>query len=56
MSLIDRLKRFLAQSSPTGNPEDAVNRSELENETRAVPNGVERRLHERRNARGEPAP
>ena len=51
MSLIDRLKRFLAQSSPTGNPEDAVNRSELENETRNAPNGVERRLHDRRNAR-----
>ena len=51
MSLIDRLKRFLAQSAPTGNPEDAVNRSELENETKTAPGGVERRLHDRRNAR-----
>lgn len=51
MSLIDRLKRFLALSTPTGRPEDAINRSELETETKLVPNGVERRLHDRRIAR-----
>ena len=51
MSLLDRLKRFLAQSVPTGRPEDAINRSELEAETAGAPNGVERRLVDRRSAR-----
>ncbi|GIX39579.1 MAG: hypothetical protein KatS3mg128_0628 [Silanimonas sp.] len=51
MNLIDRLKRFLAQSTPSGNPEDAVNRSELEQETKGPPNGVERRQSDRRCAR-----
>lgn len=52
MSLIDRLKRFLAQSTPSANPEDAINRSELEAETDSKTHqGSERRLHDRRNAR-----
>ena len=50
MSLLDRLKRFLAQSLPTGNPEDAINRSELEAEAKG-PKGVERRQLDRRGAR-----
>lgn len=50
MRLLDRLKRFLAQTPPSGRPEDAINRSELEDEGR--PNGgPERRQHDRRNAR-----
>lgn len=51
MSLIDRLKRFLAQSTPSGLPEDAINRSELDGETVNAPGGVERRLSDRRGAR-----
>ena len=50
LSLIDRLKRFLAQSLPSGNPEDAINRSEMDAETKG-PNGVERRQQDRRCAR-----
>ncbi|HAI59000.1 MAG TPA: response regulator [Xanthomonadaceae bacterium] len=51
VSLLDRLKRFLAQSVPTGRPEDAINRSEFENEAKAAPQGVERRINDRRCAR-----
>ena len=51
MSLIDRLKRFLAQSVPSGRPEDAINRSELDAEAKSGLPGVERRLHDRRCAR-----
>jgi len=51
VSLLDRLKRFLAQSLPTGRPEDAINRSEIESETSGAPDGHDRRLHDRRNAR-----
>ncbi|MBS3895702.1 response regulator [Silanimonas sp.] len=50
MSLLDRLKRFLTQASSSGRPEDAINRSELEEESKARA-GLERRLHDRRNAR-----
>lgn len=46
MSLIDRLKHFLAGSSP----EHAVNRSELEFAAEQQP-GIERRQQQRRNAR-----
>ncbi len=51
MNLIDRLKRFLSQSSPMTRPEDAINRSELEAETGVAPNGIERRVGDRRSAR-----
>ncbi len=51
MSLIDRLKRFLSQSVPSPRPEDAINRSELDAETRGAPNGIERRQTDRRGAR-----
>ncbi|MFN8901800.1 MAG: PleD family two-component system response regulator [Lysobacteraceae bacterium] len=51
MRRLDRLKRVLAQSVPTGKPEDALNRSELELEGMASPPGLERRLHDRLNAR-----
>jgi len=51
VSLIDRLKRFLLQSLPSGRPEDAINRSELEVQATGAPDGVERRLHDRRSAR-----
>ena len=50
VNLLDRLKRFLAQSLPTGNREDAINRSELEAEAKG-PKGVERRQLDRRGAR-----
>jgi len=50
MRLIDRLKYFLVQATASGRPEDAVNRSELEDGGRTR-DGLERRLHDRRNAR-----
>jgi CheY-like chemotaxis protein len=52
MSLIERLKRFLAQSPPSGRPEDAINRSELDREDAATAKGIDRRQGERKSARG----